>query len=67
MRADARPADLRVLWAGTARMLAADGVDDPAEWRRYAALGRRRAARLSRQPARALEHGVEHRRRQHAR
>lgn len=38
MRADARPADLRVLWAGTARLLAADGVDDPAEWRRYAAL-----------------------------
>ena len=38
MRADARPADLRVLWAGAARMLAADGVDDPAEWRRYAAL-----------------------------
>jgi hypothetical protein len=38
MRRDARPADLRVLWAGAARMLAADAVDDPAEWRRYAAL-----------------------------
>jgi AcrR family transcriptional regulator len=38
MRADATPADLRVLWAGAARVLAADGVDDPAEWRRYAAL-----------------------------
>jgi AcrR family transcriptional regulator len=38
MRLDARPADLRVLWAGAARVLAADGVDDPAEWRRYAAL-----------------------------
>ena len=38
MRADARPGDLRVLWAGAARVLAADGVEDPAEWRRYAAL-----------------------------
>jgi AcrR family transcriptional regulator len=38
MRTDARPADLRVLWGGAARLLAADGVDDPAEWRRYAAL-----------------------------
>jgi AcrR family transcriptional regulator len=38
MRPDARAADLRVLWAGAARILAADGVDDPAEWRRYAAL-----------------------------
>jgi AcrR family transcriptional regulator len=38
MRPDATPADLRVLWAGAARMLAADAVDDPAEWRRYAAL-----------------------------
>jgi AcrR family transcriptional regulator len=38
LRADAHAADLRVLWAGTARVLAADGVDDPAEWRRYAAL-----------------------------
>ena len=35
---DATPAELRVLWLGTTRMLAADGVDDPAEWRRYAAL-----------------------------
>jgi AcrR family transcriptional regulator len=38
MRADASAADLRVLWAGTARMLAADGVEDPAVWRRYAGL-----------------------------
>jgi len=38
MRRDAQPADLRVLWAGAARVLAADGVDDPAQWRRYAAL-----------------------------
>ena len=38
MRADVTPAELRVLWAGAARVLAADGVDDPAEWRRYAAL-----------------------------
>jgi AcrR family transcriptional regulator len=38
MRVDASAADVRVLWAGAARMLAADGVDDPAEWRRYAAL-----------------------------
>ena len=38
MRADATAADLRVLWAGSARMLAADGVQDPAEWRRYAGL-----------------------------
>ena len=29
---------LRVLWGGAARMLTADEVDDPAEWRRYAAL-----------------------------
>ena len=32
------PGDLRVLWAGAARVLAADGVEDPAAWRRYAAL-----------------------------
>jgi AcrR family transcriptional regulator len=38
MREDARAADLRVLGAGAARLLAADGVDDAAEWRRYAAL-----------------------------
>jgi AcrR family transcriptional regulator len=38
MRADARPTDLRVLWGGAARMLVADGIVDPAEWRRYAAL-----------------------------
>ena len=35
---DATAQDLRVLWGGAARMLAADEVDDPAEWRRYAAL-----------------------------
>ena len=38
MRADVTPQDLRVLWLGTTRVLAADGVDDPAEWRRYAGL-----------------------------
>ncbi len=38
MRADATPADLRVLWLGVARVLEADGVADAAEWRRYAAL-----------------------------
>ncbi len=38
MRADASPEELRVLWLGVTRVLAADGVDDPAEWRRYAAL-----------------------------
>jgi AcrR family transcriptional regulator len=38
MRANATSSDLRVLWGGAARMLAADDVDDPAEWRRYAAL-----------------------------
>jgi AcrR family transcriptional regulator len=35
---EACPADLRVLWAGVARVLAADGNDDPATWRRYAGL-----------------------------
>jgi AcrR family transcriptional regulator len=38
MRENATSADLRVLWGGAARMLAADGVDDPAEWRRYVGL-----------------------------
>ena len=38
MRPDVTPQDLRVLWLGTTRVLAADGVDDPAEWRRYAGL-----------------------------
>jgi AcrR family transcriptional regulator len=38
MRADARPEDLRVLWGGTSRMLVAEGIVDPAEWRRYATL-----------------------------
>jgi AcrR family transcriptional regulator len=34
----ARAADLRVLWAGVARVLVADGNSDPAAWRRYAGL-----------------------------
>jgi AcrR family transcriptional regulator len=38
MRHDATPADLRVLWSGAARVLSADGVEDVATWRRYAAL-----------------------------
>jgi AcrR family transcriptional regulator len=38
LRADARPADIRMLWGGASRLLAADGVDDAAEWRRYAEL-----------------------------
>jgi AcrR family transcriptional regulator len=38
MRASADSEDLRVLWGGAARMLAADEVDDPDEWRRYARL-----------------------------
>jgi AcrR family transcriptional regulator len=38
MRADVVPDDVRVLWAGTARVLAADGVADPEVWRRYAGL-----------------------------
>jgi AcrR family transcriptional regulator len=38
LRADAGPEELRVLWSGAARMLVADGVTDPAEWRRYAGL-----------------------------
>jgi AcrR family transcriptional regulator len=38
MRADATAEDLRVLWVGTCRVLAEDRVDDPAVWRRYAAL-----------------------------
>ena len=38
LRESATSGDLRVLWGGAARMLAADEVDDPAEWRRYAAL-----------------------------
>ena len=38
MRADATTEDLRVLWGGATRMLAADRVDDPAAWRRYAGL-----------------------------
>ena len=38
MREDATVHELRTLWIGTARMLTADGVDDPAAWRRYAGL-----------------------------
>jgi AcrR family transcriptional regulator len=38
MRATATSEDLRVLWGGAARMLTADDVDDPDEWRRYARL-----------------------------
>jgi AcrR family transcriptional regulator len=38
MRKNVTSADLRVLWGGAARMLTADNVDDPAEWRRYAGL-----------------------------
>jgi AcrR family transcriptional regulator len=38
MRASASTEDLRVLWGGAARMLTADDVDDPDEWRRYARL-----------------------------
>jgi AcrR family transcriptional regulator len=38
MRENASSADLRVLWGGAARMLTADDVDDPSEWRRYAGL-----------------------------
>jgi AcrR family transcriptional regulator len=38
MRPDVSSEDLRVLWLGATRVLSADGVDDPAEWRRYAAL-----------------------------
>jgi AcrR family transcriptional regulator len=38
VRESATAEDLRILWGGAARMLTADDVDDPAEWRRYAAL-----------------------------
>jgi AcrR family transcriptional regulator len=38
MRESATAADLRVLWGGAARMLTADDVADPDEWRRYAEL-----------------------------
>jgi AcrR family transcriptional regulator len=45
MRADATAADLRVMWVGVTRVLTADGVADPAAWRRYSrlALGALRA------------------------
>ncbi len=38
MRADTTSEDLRVLFAGMARALRADGTRDPADWRRYAGL-----------------------------
>jgi hypothetical protein len=38
MHPDVTPADLRVLWAGAARVLVADEVEDLAVWRRYVAL-----------------------------
>jgi hypothetical protein len=38
MRESATATDLRVLWGGAARMLTADDVADPDEWRRYARL-----------------------------
>lgn len=38
MRADATPRDVHVLFAGVARMLAEEGEDDPAVWRRHADL-----------------------------
>jgi AcrR family transcriptional regulator len=38
MRADADPADLKMLLSGIARSLAADQERDPAVWRRYARL-----------------------------
>jgi hypothetical protein len=36
MRADATPADLKILLGGIARSLAAAEERDPAVWRRYA-------------------------------
>ena len=39
MRADAQPADLKVLLSGIARSLAAEQERDPAVWRPYARLG----------------------------
>jgi hypothetical protein len=38
LRADVSAADLRVLWAGACRILVEDRIEDPAVWRRYAAL-----------------------------
>jgi AcrR family transcriptional regulator len=38
MRADVTNADVRVLFAGAARVLRGDGNRDPAAWRRYGAL-----------------------------
>jgi AcrR family transcriptional regulator len=45
MRQDVDAADLRVLWLGVTRVLTADGIDDPAAWKRYyrLALGALRA------------------------
>ena len=34
MREDVDAADLRVLWLGVTRVLTADGIEDPATWRR---------------------------------
>jgi AcrR family transcriptional regulator len=44
LRADARPEDLRVQWVGAARLLAAEGVEDPATWQRHAGLALRALA-----------------------
>jgi hypothetical protein len=38
MRADATTEDLRVLWAGSTRLLAEGNVAEPSVWRRYGAL-----------------------------
>jgi phytoene/squalene synthetase len=38
MRQGVTSRDVKVLFAGTAQMLRADGNRDPAEWRRYAEL-----------------------------
>jgi phytoene/squalene synthetase len=38
MREGVTSRDVKVLFAGTAQMLRADGNRDPAEWRRYAEL-----------------------------
>jgi hypothetical protein len=38
MRADAEPADLRILLSGVARSLVSAQERDPAVWRRYARL-----------------------------
>ena len=38
MRPTANARDLRILWGGATRMLTADDIGDPDEWRRYARL-----------------------------